>query len=554
MHQGRDVPRLLGDLHLDLPLLALLLGEPFEGPRVPLRVLGVQLAATADADPLQDLRIGGRDLALVDFLAVHRADARVGRGFLVLLEVLPVREVEPRLAVGELQPLLHDPARRLHRVLVRLLLGARQLVHVGPSPPIGEGLGGLDQEQLSVLRPVLYAEQHHVHHSDDVLVPGGVNHQARGAVPDLVDELPESLGVALAEALRGDFVVLQRLLDVLLAVALRGARGLVRRSHLGPNEVGDTVCLGPRLRPPLELGSPLCLLLDDLEAALLPEFPQRQHLVPPRAHVCGLLQTPHQLAAPLRNAGVGAGLLDVGREVHLLHLLVLVLPRRLHERVQGGLLRAETILLLPLEELVEQVPALLGAPRWDHDLLVLDVILSLEGEAARHKAIHDDPNGPDVNLEAVVHREELGRPVGLRPALRGEPLLALDLAHGAEVAQEDAALRVLDVLPVHEVVVALDVAVHDLLGVQKVQPLADLPGVLAHEAYAVRPKLVEHPLDRAAGHELEEDQEGGVLLRVLPDASVVPHDPGVPQPLQGVNLKQQRVDLLLRGLDVEGQV
>mmetsp|Transcript_12477 Transcript_12477/g.25334 ORF Transcript_12477/g.25334 Transcript_12477/m.25334 type:complete len:347 (-) Transcript_12477:161-1201(-) len=308
------------------------------------------------------------------------------------------------------------------------------------------------------------------------------------------------------------------------------------------------LALGLRRVPPLERRHLLRLPVLHGEGRLRLEVRERHPL---DGLLVGVLEPVDELAAPLGDASVGARLLDVGLEVHvLLLLLLLLLALGLvvgHEGVLGGRLGAEALRLLALQDPLQQLAALLGAPGRDHDLLRLHVLLALEGEAAGHEAVHHHTDGPDVDLQAVVHGEELGRPVGLRPALGVEPIALLQVAHGPEVAEEDAALRVLDGLPVHKVVVTLDVPVHDLLLVEPGDALDHLLAHVGHDAdgqHAQRLPVELHALDHVAPLVEVHDHADECLLVV--DIMEL-HDAGMGEPVEHLRLL---LDFRERGLDL----
>mmetsp|Transcript_77475 Transcript_77475/g.203387 ORF Transcript_77475/g.203387 Transcript_77475/m.203387 type:complete len:572 (-) Transcript_77475:252-1967(-) len=457
MNQGGDVSLLVRRPEVHLLSIALLFVEPGVGPDVLVRVR-VDHGAIDDPNALQGLLVGGGDGPLEDLLPVHGPHARVRGGLLALLEGLPIREVELDLAVVHAQALLQDALRRLPAVLVGRLLRARQLVEVLLLAAVGKLLDLLDQKSLDVVVDDAEAEEHDVYHPDNGLVLRRVEHEPRRAGLHLEDELAEALRLALAEVAGDDAVLLQHLADVVDA-GLGGLGVVVAQGRPGARRVEEVLLLGLGLRPPLELRSLLGAGVTHLEA--------RSHQLLERdGHglrgllLVGVLQALHQLATALPNSGVRSGLLHLRLPVlvHLLYLGHETLDGR-KEGVHEGLIRAEARLLVAVQHALDELFAVLRTPLGDHDLLGLDVFLALEGEAARHEAEHHDADGPDVHLQPVRELEELGGPVRLGAALVAEPRRGAYVGHGAEVAQVDAALRVLDLGPVHEVVVALDVAV-----------------------------------------------------------------------------------------------
>ena len=141
-----------------------------------------------------------------------------------------------------------------------------------------------------------------------------------------------------------------------------------------------------------------------------------------------------------------------------------------------------------------------------------------------------------------------GHPVGgpldgLEPRVHGDEVL--DLLRGAEIRELH------DARVVHQDVGALDVAVHDLVRVEELEPQEDLLRVDAQDALCEAPELRQQRSDGAPRDVLEEDVEGrhvaGDSLR--PE---VPHDVGVVQLLEDVDFGLEavhvRCDLSLEGL------
>mmetsp|Transcript_76304 Transcript_76304/g.202435 ORF Transcript_76304/g.202435 Transcript_76304/m.202435 type:complete len:496 (+) Transcript_76304:321-1808(+) len=256
-HQGGHG---LGALGLQLHLLGLRLGirVPLEELRVTVRVGGLPVGEGGQADCGELACVAADDRALHDLLAVdgHHVGIRGGLDFLLV----PVDPGQIELdAVGlYLQHFLEHPLRRLPGVLVRLLLGARE-AHGGALPPVGELLRGLDEHASVRARAHsdrrVQPQRHDVHHPHQLLVLGGVEHEARGAAVHLRGQLLHGLGLALAEDGGVDPVLRQHLReDLRLAGLLLDVLLVVLQVRLQVEE--------PRLRDPL-LVPPL---VDDLDA------------------------------------------------------------------------------------------------------------------------------------------------------------------------------------------------------------------------------------------------------------------------------------------------
>mmetsp|Transcript_170743 Transcript_170743/g.542539 ORF Transcript_170743/g.542539 Transcript_170743/m.542539 type:complete len:324 (-) Transcript_170743:107-1078(-) len=272
-------------------------------------------------------------------------------------------------------------------------------------------------------------------------------------------------------------MALQHVLDALLA--LLGNLRLIFLQRHGLGLVDEFRLRDLRRCPPFELHRPLSARVVGLEA--------RQHLcrIFEEARldfvgllVCRVLQAVHELLTALPDARVGTGLAHLGLEVRVEGLLGLGggLDGS-QEGVLQRLSRGQALALLALECAQDEALSLLAAPAGDLDCLGLHVLLALEGEPSGHHAEDDDTQSPDVNLETIVERIELGAPVRLGAALLPQLQARRQVHDGAEVAEVDAAIRVLDLLAVLQVVVALQVAMDDVV---LVEPIHALEHHLAH--------------------------------------------------------------------------
>mmetsp|Transcript_117911 Transcript_117911/g.328473 ORF Transcript_117911/g.328473 Transcript_117911/m.328473 type:complete len:292 (+) Transcript_117911:1717-2592(+) len=136
-----------------------------------------------------------------------------------------------------------------------------------------------------------------------------------------------------------------------------------------------------------------------------------------------------------------------------------------------------------------------------------DVDLILEWKMAVQEPVHQDPDCPDINLDAVVPVEYFRRPEEFSANCLGEPLLRFQRVSRAEVSQYNVALWVSDVLPVQQVVVPLDVPVHYRTLVEVLErrdhlvrhmdnpaaiDLAPLSQVRLHAFYEVTTRILVH--------------------------------------------------------------
>mmetsp|Transcript_100735 Transcript_100735/g.300480 ORF Transcript_100735/g.300480 Transcript_100735/m.300480 type:complete len:368 (-) Transcript_100735:102-1205(-) len=242
-----------------------------------------------------------------------------------------------------------------------------------------------------------------------------------------------------------------------------------------PNARGLHLLLIPPLESectagiPVVDGEPLCQVMR-AGLRLLPLFLPAMLVVQPL----------HQLPTPLLDAVIGAVLPQVGEQVlggdgvrgpQWLRVAVLVAhlahaPANPAVRHDAG--RSDPLLLVFAEHRAEVVLAVRMHPPGDPRLLLLDVVLILEREAPVKQTVHNDAHGPDVDLQTVVLEEELRGPENPGTHLRTEPLIGLHAVGRAKVGEDNVALGVRDVLPVHEVVVTLDVPVNYGLIVQVV--------------------------------------------------------------------------------------
>mmetsp|Transcript_36999 Transcript_36999/g.105245 ORF Transcript_36999/g.105245 Transcript_36999/m.105245 type:complete len:756 (-) Transcript_36999:12-2279(-) len=523
-------------LELDLLALALLLGEPAEVPRVALAILLGEAAVggAAEADGLKHAGVRGIDHGLVDLLAVDRAHAGVGGRVLLLLVAL-LHGVEFQGAPDDGQPLLDEALGGHDAVLVRQLLHTDELA-LAAHAPVGVLLRGLDEELLVGPLAVHDAEQHDVHNADDGLVLRGVQHEPGLTALDLVHELHELLRLTFAEVARVDAMALDHVLDALLA-RLDLRLGVV---VLWPNglalvvELGVLDLLG---RPPLELDFGLGVLVDHLEP-LGQLLLRRADVQTIRATLRRVLQALHQLAAALLDSGVGTGFADLRLEprLHLLHLVLGGGADRRQPPVLQRLLGRDALALVPIERPLDEIAAVLRNSARALDRLVLRVLLAFEGETARDHAEKDNAQRPAINLDAVVQGVELGRPVRLRAAALLQPPAGRHLHHGTKIAQEDAAAGVLDVAPVLQVVVALDISVHDVVLVQPIDALEHhFCHVLADRDgdHALRLPMQLHALDHVAALVDLKDHADEDLLVV---DVVKLHDAGVEELLEHLRL------------------
>mmetsp|Transcript_12829 Transcript_12829/g.38174 ORF Transcript_12829/g.38174 Transcript_12829/m.38174 type:complete len:356 (+) Transcript_12829:865-1932(+) len=170
--------------------------------------------------------------------------------------------------------------------------------------------------------------------------------------------------------------------------------------------------------------------------------------------------------------GLGVGVLVALSE----RLLLLRADPRVLQDLAGG--RASGLLLVE-HDLDEVLARRVHPSRYSHEL-VPDVLLVFEREARRDQAEHDDAQRPHVHLHAVAPVVHLRRPVHLRAALHAESGAGRGITGHTKVGEDHPALPVRDVGAVQQVVVALDVAVHDLLAVA----VGYAPGHLVREVGA----------------------------------------------------------------------
>mmetsp|Transcript_28033 Transcript_28033/g.61209 ORF Transcript_28033/g.61209 Transcript_28033/m.61209 type:complete len:285 (+) Transcript_28033:1541-2395(+) len=128
---------------------------------------------------------------------------------------------------------------------------------------------------------------------------------------------------------------------------------------------------------------------------------------------------------------------------------------------------SETLLLRLGEQPSDELLSLFRCARpWQLHGFRVHVFLTLERKTTSHQAEHDDAHSPAVHLEAVAQLVKLRGPVDFGTAGVVQSLSRWQVADRAEIAQEDAALRICNILAIHQVVVALDVAVDYILAVK----------------------------------------------------------------------------------------
>mmetsp|Transcript_38708 Transcript_38708/g.124393 ORF Transcript_38708/g.124393 Transcript_38708/m.124393 type:complete len:285 (+) Transcript_38708:3723-4577(+) len=229
------------------------------------------------------------------------------------------------------------------------------------------------------------------------------------------------------------------------------------------------------------------------------------------------LQALDQLPATFFDAGIGTSLLHFGLEVLVERLQSLGggLDRG-QEGVVDGLPRRQPLLLVAVQGGLQEVLAVLANPAWHLHLLDHDVLLAVEWEAACNHTEDDNAEGPRVNLQSIVQLVELRTPVRLRAALLLEALAYGQVADRAEVGEVDAALGMLEVLPVLQIVVALQIAVHNIVLVEPIHTLEHhLADVLNDRGvnHTLRLPMQLHALDHvAAPVNLQHDADKDLLV------------------------------------------
>mmetsp|Transcript_35898 Transcript_35898/g.92416 ORF Transcript_35898/g.92416 Transcript_35898/m.92416 type:complete len:388 (-) Transcript_35898:333-1496(-) len=377
-------------------------------------------------------------------------------------------------ASRNVEDIIEDALSSLDRVLMRLLLGARETQRIARAA-VGVFLARLNEHPLLNATPLfrgVESQDHDVGDTDQLLVFGRVEHEAAHSRANLVGHQRQRLGLVRPEQARVDVVRLQHLpeeLDVVcLARLLRPDLVLLYRVL----QVEDLLLLNLLLGPPLhEQQAAGAHLVCQGKALLEVGLHDRVLLATPSAGLVLLIQAVDQLLATLLDALVHVILLDVRAAIVrlvVLRVVVVVRVRQLLVQLSEPLVgqhvcsRHAHLLILhqhPLDEVLADRMHALG----DLDLLALDVNMVPEGEAARDQAIHDDPHRPDVNLERVVLRVELRGPEDLGAHAGAQPLALVYPRRGAEVREHHSAARVCEVLAVHEVVVPLHVTVHHQL-------------------------------------------------------------------------------------------
>mmetsp|Transcript_60949 Transcript_60949/g.142570 ORF Transcript_60949/g.142570 Transcript_60949/m.142570 type:complete len:252 (-) Transcript_60949:181-936(-) len=130
--------------------------------------------------------------------------------------------------------------------------------------------------------------------------------------------------------------------------------------------------------------------------------------------------------------------------------------------------RAHPCLLVLVQHFADVLLANRMDPLRDSHFLVPHVCFVPEWEATTDETVHDDAHGPHVDLLTVVAIEELWRPEDFRSNARREAVGGACMACSSKIREDDLALLVRHVLPVHEVVVTFHVPVNDVPLVQVV--------------------------------------------------------------------------------------
>mmetsp|Transcript_79589 Transcript_79589/g.165313 ORF Transcript_79589/g.165313 Transcript_79589/m.165313 type:complete len:246 (+) Transcript_79589:1521-2258(+) len=203
--------------------------------------------------------------------------------------------------------------------------------------------------------------------------------------------------------------------------------------------------------------------------------------------------------------------------------------------------------LVTLQGAQDEGLALLTAAAGHLDGLVLDVILALERETTSDHTENNNAQGPTVDLGAVVQGIELRAPVRLGAALLSQASVRLKVHDRAKIAEVDACVGVLHLLSVLQVVVALQVAVDDVVLMEPIDSLEHhLRYVLDawHRDDALGLPMQLHALDHVATTIDFQDHADKDLLVV---DVVQLHHTRVRKPLEHFDLL---LDLGDRGLDL----
>mmetsp|Transcript_71235 Transcript_71235/g.201894 ORF Transcript_71235/g.201894 Transcript_71235/m.201894 type:complete len:279 (+) Transcript_71235:1050-1886(+) len=275
-------------------------------------------------------------------------------------------------------------------------------------------------------------QQHDIHDAYQLLVHGGVQHQA--AIPALYlrSQLDEGLSLTLAELCDVDVVIRQHLGD-----ELRGPLGVLQVKQSRPLEGGGPGRLDLLLVPPLVLHGAPRVLVEDREPLGQEVCLAITCTLVPRALAAMLVvQTLHELPPAPRDAvadalGPQAAHVYVLRLGGLLHHLVVValLPRFARDPdVRGKRVSAGPPLLVLQEHALQAVLAVRVYPLQVPRLFPHDVALILEGKLAGEEAVHDDAQSPYVDLKTIVPLEDLWGPKNLCAHLLAEALLGPKMA------------------------------------------------------------------------------------------------------------------------------
>mmetsp|Transcript_3043 Transcript_3043/g.7060 ORF Transcript_3043/g.7060 Transcript_3043/m.7060 type:complete len:673 (-) Transcript_3043:580-2598(-) len=460
LHGGGDQRRhlVVGFLSRDLDLLAgnLLRVQPLPSLHLVLVALcheGLPVLSS-DRGDLARLHVEGLHRPLHYVLPIHRDHARVGRRIFLHFDDLLFRVVKRHARFVDVQPLHQYAFRRGLHVLVRPLLGTRQPPRV-VLPPVGEFLLRLDQN----LGAVLDAEEHELDDAHNLVrakTTGDVVHNAALAVRNLLAELGERLRFPRAVVRGFDVRLLQVRFqrlgrpDELLGVfvVLLGAGDFVQGSGV--------LRLEPRVVDGFASLQTLRLEVHNLDLAggtflfrvhLCHFFPSQRHGL---RHV---FARHHGVAVSVRRGGRGrlvvVALRSAGLRAELPHQ-----PGVLQRAADGN-----PLLRVFAQHLGDQVLAVARRTLRDLRLLLADLPLVPERERCIDQSVHHDAAGPGVGRKRVPPPAKLGGPEHPRSGELAQNFALLVRDRGAEVGDDELAVGIVDIRPIHQYVVALDVTV-----------------------------------------------------------------------------------------------
>mmetsp|Transcript_46226 Transcript_46226/g.122542 ORF Transcript_46226/g.122542 Transcript_46226/m.122542 type:complete len:335 (-) Transcript_46226:103-1107(-) len=133
------------------------------------------------------------------------------------------------------------------------------------------------------------------------------------------------------------------------------------------------------------------------------------------------------------------------------------------ERVSGDLIRIDPFGLILCEHLPDKILANWADALHCFQLLFLDVVVIPKGKSTLNHTVRRYTKSPNIDLLSIAPVIYFWRPENSCSHFVAESLIRANCAGSAKIAEDDVALLVCNIFPVHQIVVTLDIPVDDVL-------------------------------------------------------------------------------------------